>query len=206
MSDHKNLAAALVAIQQERPTLLKNVQGHNYKYANLDQTLDLLMPVIAKHGVAWMTKPTTDGNGKPALHYRAVHAASGEVEADTMPLFVGKGDMQGYGSALTYARRYAVQAVFNLAAEDDDGRATMYTPPPEPQPELLRDDLVAELVATKKKAAVEQEWLRTVLVGAGASDVPAGDVTLATIKRLSESQAMDVLDALNAEIERKAAQ
>ncbi len=130
--EHKNLAAALVAIQQERPEILKNRDGHNYKYADLDQTLDAIMPVISKHGVSFIAKPKVDEHGKPVLYYKATHAASGEFEDGEMPLLLGKADMQAYGSSLTYARRYAVQAVFNLAAEDDDGRKAI-EPPKTPQ-------------------------------------------------------------------------
>jgi hypothetical protein len=56
--------------------------------------------------------------------HRLVQVATGEGEAGRMPLLLNKDDMQGLGSAHTYARRYALSSVLNLVAdEDDDGGA-----------------------------------------------------------------------------------
>ena len=46
-----------------------------------------------------------------------------------MPLIVGKNDMQGYGSAVTYARRYGLMSMAGIAPEDDDGNAAAKSPP-----------------------------------------------------------------------------
>jgi hypothetical protein len=74
-----------------------------------------------------MTFPSRDDDG-PTLRYSLVHAESGEAVSDTMPLLLGKDDMQGFGSAVTYARRYALCAVLGLVAdEDDDGNAAAAT-------------------------------------------------------------------------------
>ena len=43
--------------------------------------------------------------------------------AHRVPLIVGKNDMQGYGSAVTYARRYGLMSMAGIAPEDDDGNA-----------------------------------------------------------------------------------
>lgn len=121
------LLAALLAVQQEAPTLPKDKSNPAFKgskYTPLDTIVEVVGPILAKHGLVWMTKPGSDAEGKPALHYVLAHAASGEREEGTMPLLLSKPDPQGQGSAITYARRYALCAVLNLVAdEDDDGNA-----------------------------------------------------------------------------------
>lgn len=66
------------------------------------------------------------------------------------------------------------------------------------KPFLLADDIVEELVASKQAAGVDDEWVRTHLVGLGVENVPAGRVTRATIRKLTEKQAMGLLEALEA--------
>jgi hypothetical protein len=53
---------------------------------------------------------------------------------------VSKADAQGFGSALTYARRYGLQAIAGIAAEDDDGNAASKTKPPPDAPEPTQED------------------------------------------------------------------
>jgi hypothetical protein len=125
MSEHKSLAAAMLAVQADRPQIKKNKVNPHFKnkYADLDGVTDAILPVLTAHGIVWTAKAVTV-DGEWALDYKAVHAATGEADGGILKLALAKGDMQGLGSAITYARRYAVQAVFNLVAdEDDDGNA-----------------------------------------------------------------------------------
>jgi len=52
---------------------------------------------------------------------------SGETLECTIPLFLGKRDMQGLGSAITYARRQGLMAMSGVAPDDDDGNAAVAT-------------------------------------------------------------------------------
>jgi hypothetical protein len=65
---------------------------------------------------------------------------SGETVECRVPLIVSKNDMQGYGSAVTYARRYGLMGMAGIAPEDDDGNAAAKAPPPKhSSTEALRD-------------------------------------------------------------------
>jgi hypothetical protein len=117
--------SALAALQAELPKLPKDKTNPHFhsKFTGLDTIVETVGPLLVKHGLAWITKPDRDELG-PYLGYRLVHVATGEGEAGRMPLLLNKDDMQGLGSALTYARRYALSSVLNLVAdEDDDGTA-----------------------------------------------------------------------------------
>lgn len=120
----RQFAAALLAVQQELPKLQRDAINPHFrnKYISLDSLMAAIRPVLAKHGLVWITQPCRDEQGEPALAYRLVHAQSGESEGGCMPLMMAKSDPQGQGSAITYARRYSITAMLGLVAdEDDDG-------------------------------------------------------------------------------------
>ena len=136
MSEHKTLLEALAAFQAEAPTLKKDSINPHFKskFASLDGIVETIKPLLAKHGLVWVTLPGRDADGTPVLNYRLVHATSeladpgtfrqGDWLGGSIPLLLTKNDPQGQGSAITYARRYALCAVLNLVAdEDDDGNA-----------------------------------------------------------------------------------
>jgi len=54
--------------------------------------------------------------------------------SSNVPLVLAKNDMQGMGSAITYARRYGIMSLLNIPAEDDDGNeASRSSGPPKGQ-------------------------------------------------------------------------
>jgi hypothetical protein len=128
----KALAAALLAFQKEAPSLAKDGRGNFGKYVTFDGIMERVRPVLCKHGLVITQTPSfvMDGTGGvvPALTTRLMHE-SGEFIEDKMMLLLDKQHSQGLGSALTYARRYAITAFLALVAdEDDDGQAAS-TPP-----------------------------------------------------------------------------
>lgn len=179
------LMAAILAVQAEAPKLGPNADGQaggrTYRYVTLDAVVDAVLPLLVKHELAWTTFPTSDEHGQPALRYRITHLPSGEAEEDVMALMCVKPDPQGQGSALTYARRYALVAVLNLTTgDDDDGNgATTYGVAPAAQP-TARPAAPSERPATAKQrslievrareAKLEPGDLANVLKQAGGAD------------------------------------
>ena len=123
-----------MAFQKDIPTLKlgKDSSGQiagrrDYKYLSLDKLMAEVLPLLNKHGLVWMTHPTKE-TGEPSLRYTLIHPASGEREGDILPLMLDKANSQGLGSAITYARRYALTAVLGIVPdEDDDGAAASKT-------------------------------------------------------------------------------
>jgi primosomal replication protein N len=133
------LAEALVAAQAELPCAIpRDAEGEGYKYVTLDALLAIVRPILSKHGIAlsqWPSFETVYSGEKnpatlrPMLTTRLEHVSAdkdygtNDVREYKMPLYVNGNDMQGFGSAITYGRRYALQAALGIAAEtDDDGR------------------------------------------------------------------------------------
>lgn len=92
------------------------------RYADLAAVVDAIKPALAEHGL-WFRQVTHPADGGVCVE-TVIHHASGQ-SIGCGPLFVPamKQDPQGFGSALTYARRYSLMTAFGVPAEDDDGAA-----------------------------------------------------------------------------------
>lgn len=120
------LAKALHGFQAEAPSIQRDSLNPHFrsKYVSLETLTEQVLPVLNKHGVVLMQLPTVVGN-QPALRTVLVHAESGDSVEDVMFLMLDKDTPQAQGSAITYARRYALMAFLGLVAdEDDDGNAS----------------------------------------------------------------------------------
>lgn len=114
------LAKALCAAQAEMENPPKDSVNPHFKsrYADLATVRDTIVPVLVKHKLSVLQLPCECGSG-PALTTLLLHE-SGEWVETTIGLHPSKVDPQGIGSALTYARRYALQSLAGVAADDDD--------------------------------------------------------------------------------------
>jgi len=123
----QNIATALIKAQTELANPSKNQQGYGYKYADLSSILDQVKPVLQKHGLAITQTSSDDGNGKVGVTTTLLHE-SGEFISDTLrlpiPEMKGTTSTQAAGAALTYARRYALSSILNIAADEDTDAAT----------------------------------------------------------------------------------
>jgi hypothetical protein len=132
------LAEALAAAQGELQNAEKDEKNPHYgnQYASLAMVSNTLRGPFAKHGLSLVQMPEYI-NGDVVLTTRLLHS-SGEWMESEYPIRPTKPDPQGYGSAITYARRYCSMAVAGIAPEDDDGNeASRPTPQPsrqQPQP------------------------------------------------------------------------
>lgn len=115
---------ALVKAQKEMGAVIKNtVNPHlKSKYADLGSVLDACQNALHLNGFAVIQPCGKDDHG--AYVETVLAHESGESFASRVYLVVGKQDMQGVGSAITYARRYGLLGMAGLAPEDDDGEAT----------------------------------------------------------------------------------
>lgn len=128
-AEHANIAAALAAAQAEMGKALKQANNPHFrsKYADLGNVADACMPALNRHGIA-VIQPTIDDDTGRYVETRLIHS-SGETLSCRVPLIVQKNDMQGYGSAVTYARRYGLMCMAGIAPEDDDGNAAAAAAP-----------------------------------------------------------------------------
>ncbi|WP_339335930.1 ERF family protein [uncultured Maricaulis sp.] len=119
------LAAALSAAQGEIEGAKKDSTNPHFKskYADLGAVWDACRGPLTKHGLAVVQFPRSE-NGCVLVETVLTHK-SGEWMSETLALPVSRQDAQGYGSAMTYARRYSLMSVAGIAPEDDDGNAAV---------------------------------------------------------------------------------
>lgn len=132
MSDttkHESIATALAFAQAEMGKALKDSvnPGFKSKYADLGNVMDACLPALNKHGIA-VIQPFIPGEFGHMVKTVFLHA-SGQTLETVIPLILGKNDMQGLGSAITYARRYGLMSLAGIAPEDDDGNAAAAAAP-----------------------------------------------------------------------------
>ena len=131
----QTLSAALVAAQGEMPKVPKNGRNPHFQsaFVTLDDLIDAVRPILQRHGLAFVQMPAALEQGL-GLTTRILHT-SGESIESTMPLLIGKADMQGAGSAITYGKRYMLAAMLGIAeGTDDDGNHASALSKPEGQP------------------------------------------------------------------------
>lgn len=133
------------------------------KYADLSAVWEAWQAVGPAQGLGVVQMPGAMDAGRVSLTTILTHK-SGEWISETLTIPVTKADAQGYGSALTYARRYALSALAGIAPEDDDGNAAVAKSAPrvvpnntnpEPKDPGGAEDLTAKWSAWAKTEATK---------------------------------------------------
>lgn len=114
------IATALAKAQGAIEGAVKgNINPHfKSKYADLGAVWEACREHLSKNGIA-VIQPVDP----QCVTTRLIHSSGQWVEDGGIPLKLSKDDMQGLGSAMTYARRYGLMAMVGIAPEDDDGNA-----------------------------------------------------------------------------------
>jgi hypothetical protein len=124
---HASMALAFAEI--EAATKSATNPHFRSKYADLGAVIEAVKPALIAHGLFFTQHPTPSEDG--VIVETVLHHASGEsLSLGSLYVPANKRDAQGFGSAMTYARRYALQTAFGVPTEDDDGNAAVSTARP----------------------------------------------------------------------------
>ena len=127
------LAQALIDFQAAVPTIHQNDSSFHGKFANLPGVLSTIGPALRANGLAVSQLPE-DINGQPGLRTTLLHTSGQSLTAVTpLSINAGKNGTQEWGKAMTYTRRYALQAALGLCVGIEDNDADM-----EPEPTRTR--------------------------------------------------------------------
>jgi hypothetical protein len=123
--DVKELAGAMLKVQAEVNPAVKDAANPFAKsrYATLNSVIQASRDALLRHGVWVVQYPIESEPGHLGLVTKLTHASSGQWQSCMMLMPLSKQDPQGYGSAMTYARRYSIASMVGLMSEDDDGEA-----------------------------------------------------------------------------------
>ena len=121
----QNLATALAGFHADVGPIHKQSAAQYGKYADLATVLSAIGPALSKHGLSVVQtfSPLEIGSSTVLLRTTLLHSSGESVSSDLpMPSTDGQRNaLHAFGAATTYLRRYALLAMLNLAAEDDDG-------------------------------------------------------------------------------------
>jgi ERF superfamily len=131
MSDAINEIAAAMAKAQAKMTGARKDSENPFfkaKYADLASVREACLAAMNAEGLSVWQFPrravSADGQAVVEVETVVTHA-SGQFFRDTLAVPVAKADAQGIGSAISYARRYALAAIASVAPADDDGEAAI---------------------------------------------------------------------------------
>ena len=126
----KELATALAKAQGEIKGALKDSANPFFKskYADLSSVVDAIKVAFSKHGLSYVQMMEPSDKDEVRVSTMILHSSGEYINCGVLALPVSKVDAQGYGSALTYARRYSLSSAVGVAPEDDDGNAAVAAP------------------------------------------------------------------------------
>lgn len=142
----KELASALHAAQGEMNGAKKSAKNPFFKssYADLNSVVDAIRQPFHDNGLSYSQSPVFK-DGFVGVETILMHT-SGEWMQGELLLPMTKQDPQAAGSAITYARRYALQSIAGIPSEDDDGNAAS----------------VKRATAKKELSDIDKEWIKAV--------------------------------------------
>lgn len=159
-TDAKQINAAFVKAQTSFAPALKSATNPHYKsrYADLAACVEAVLDALNANGIALTQRTHLDETGI-TVETVLLHESGESLSGGLLHVPASKQDPQGYGSALTYARRYSLMAACGIAPEDDDGEAAKAPPPraaskppreePAQTPKRTWKDAVAEITDAK---------------------------------------------------------
>ncbi len=154
------------------------------KYADLASVIAAIKPALAEQGL-WFGQVTHLADGGVCVETQLHHESGESISFGQLFMPANKSDAQGFGSALTYAKRYSLMTAFGVPAEDDDGNAASNSAPrADPAPtKMATDDQCATIY---QLAPAVGKSIQDIVEAYGVSSLPelTEAKAEATIKRL----------------------
>jgi hypothetical protein len=148
---------AFVQAQMEFNKAIKSATNPHLKskYADLGSVLDAVTPALYKNDLA-LLQVTHEFSGGVCVETLILHTSGSQLSGGKLSVPATKQDPQGYGSALTYARRYSLMATLGVATEDDDGHSASQPYKPKQQQAKPASQPVAQ--PTQPALTEQQAW------------------------------------------------
>ena len=126
----KELATALAKAQGTIKGALKDSSNPFFKtkYADLASVVEAIRQPLADGGLSYV-QISHESKDAACIETVILHSSGEWLSCGPVSVPVTKADAQGFGSAMTYSRRYSLSAAFGVAPEDDDGNAAAAAKP-----------------------------------------------------------------------------
>jgi hypothetical protein len=153
----KAIASALVKAQREFGPALKSSTNPHFrsKYADLAACIEAVIGSLNNQGI-YLMQLTEEHEGGVKVSTVFIHESGEQMSGGSLFMPATKQDAQGFGSALSYARRYSLMAACGIAPEDDDGnQATKSAPVAQPIKAVPK---AQETSPPKKMEGRDSQW------------------------------------------------
>ena len=150
------ISKALVKAQAAMSHAAKDAKNPHFKsaYSSLASVIDAVRPALSSNGLAFVQK-LHSADGGVAVETVLIHESGQEMSFGTLFIPATKQDAQGYGSAISYAKRYSLQAALGIASEDDDGQAAVKTRPAPVQTVKVTIDMEAAVDEMSAQTSID---------------------------------------------------
>lgn len=168
-----NLSKALVETQKELKQPLKDAKNPFFKseYVPLENVTEAITESATKHGLAFSQYATTTETGNVSVGTIVFHESGEFIEYPPLILKPENTKPQSIGSAITYAKRYSLSAVFGITSDkDDDGNKANRNGEPQKQPQK-RNQKQAQNDEPDVHAIVEKYVQQLAVLGVKREDV-----------------------------------
>ena len=195
----KELATALAKAQGQIKGAVKDSANPFFKskYADLASVVEAIRSAFAANGLSYIQSVEPSDKDEVRVETTILHSSGEWIGCGVLALPVSKVDAQGYGSALTYARRYSLSAATGVAPEDDDGNAATVAKPKPAMADLDKALLVINASPTLKDL---QAVFTDVYKAAQAANDKAA-MTIITSAKNKRKEQLQPKDAFVAEME-----
>lgn len=168
-----NLSKALVETQKELKQPLKDAKNPFFKseYVPLENVAEAITESATKHGLAFSQYATTTETGNVSVGTIVFHENGEFIEFPPLILKPENTKPQSIGSAITYAKRYSLSAVFGITSDkDDDGNKANGNGEPQKQ-QQKRNQKQAQNDEPDVHAIVEKYVQQLAVLGVKRADV-----------------------------------
>jgi hypothetical protein len=157
----KEIATAFVKAQKAFGPALKTSTNPHFrtKYADLAVCVEAVIDALNANGIG-LVQVMHECNDGVIVSTTFIHESGEIIDTGKLHVPAAKHDPQGYGSALTYARRYSLMAACGIAPEDDDGLAA-HKPPAKLTDATLKA-LLADIADCKNEAELKNAYFEAI--------------------------------------------
>lgn len=170
----KALIAARKVITEPRKLRNADTGKYRYAFADLDEVLDCVVGPCLEQGIIITQTPVYEG-GHAGVQTTLMHDSGETLDYAPLLLPAPRLEPQGAGICISYARRYALLSIFNLAQVDEDGaynrfsgateaetvdhKATQGTQAPQPAPASSASDIAPEAWVTRLENVIKNSGI-----------------------------------------------
>ncbi|MEG2271507.1 MAG: ERF family protein [Acinetobacter sp.] len=151
-------------MSKEIPVIAKTKKAHNTWYAPLEDIVKITQPILSKYGFSISFSTSQNGldsvTVQCTLMHRDGHSTSTELMLPTKSVSNSMNAMQAIGAAITYAKRYTLSGILNIATGDDDNNG-FTTNAKTSKPRMSPDQLEKALAAIKEEKYTLEKLFKT---------------------------------------------